>query len=77
MHKIITAKSQNRTSDSELDEFQNRTPDIEYSKQVPFWIVTWRGQNFNEEKLSGGNQGKEVAVTTPNLDPWLPPLNVD
>ena len=51
--------------------------DIEFPEQVPFWIVTWRGQNFNEEKLSGGNQGKEVAVTTPNLDPWLPPLNVD
>ena len=48
-----------------------------FLEQVPFWIVTWRGQNFNEEKLSGGNQGKEVAVTTPNLDPWLPPLNVD
>ena len=42
---------------------------FEYWEQVPFWIVTWRGQNFNEEKLSGGNQGKEVAVTTPN---WTP-----
>ena len=55
----------------------NSESGLGFWEQVPFWIVTWRGQNFNEEKLSGGNQGKEVAVTTPNLDPWLPPLNVD
>ena len=72
------SKNPSLVPQEEKIEFSNKFSKLfEFLEQVPFWIVTWRGQNFNEEKLSGGNQGKEMAVTTPNLDPWLPPLNVD